>query len=310
MEMKNGSLNEEFLPLGLTEDPGLKIILFVLFLVMYMVTLIGNTALITAWTRNPHLHTPMYFFLGNLSLLDICFSSSIVPYLLAQLLARRTISFSGCAAQMYTSLLLGITECFLLAVMAFDRYVAIVFPLRYTVIMSTPVCITMASCCWLGGCVMSLLETFFTLKLPLCGAKVINHFLCEIPTLLKMVCVDIFASEMVIFAAAIIVLLIPSLFTAISYTRIIITIVRIRSSEARLKAFSTCSSHLIAVTIFYSTAISMYMRRVSKNPENLSKMIAVFYTATPPMLNPMIYSLRNKDVKMALQKLTPRQIFH
>ncbi|XP_069092589.1 olfactory receptor 2D3-like [Pleurodeles waltl] len=310
-KMNNGSLISEFLLLGLTEDPDLKIILFVLFLVIYILTLIGNAILITAWICDPRLHTPMYFFLGNLSLLDICFSSSIVPYMLAQLLVRKTISFKGCASQMYISLFLGGTECVLLAVMAYDRYVAIVYPLRYRVIMSTFVCITLASCCWLSGSVMSLLDTFFTLQLPLCGTKIINNFLCEVPTFLRMACVDIFATEMIIFSVAIFILVIPSVFTVISYSRIIITIVRIRSSEARLKAFSTCASHLIIVTIFYSTVISMYMRPVSKNSEteNQDKMIAVFYTVTPPMLNPMIYSLRNKDVKMAFQKLIHKHIF-
>ncbi|XP_069092587.1 olfactory receptor 2D3-like [Pleurodeles waltl] len=311
-KMDNGSLIAEFLLLGLTEDPVVKIILFALFLVIYILTLIGNTILITAWICDSRLHTPMYFFLGNLSLLDICFSSSIVPYMLAQLLVRKTISFNACASQMYIALSLGGTECVLLAVMAYDRYVAIVYPLRYRVIMSTSFCITLASCCWLSGSAMSLLDTFFTLQLPLCGAKIINNFVCEVPTFLKMACVDIFATEMIILSAAVFILLIPSVFTFISYTQIIITIVRIRSSEARLKAFSTCASHLIIVTIFYSTVISMYMRPVSKNSknENQDKMIAVFYTVTPPMLNPMIYSLRNKDVKMALQKITRRHIFH
>ncbi|XP_069092592.1 olfactory receptor 2D3-like [Pleurodeles waltl] len=309
IKMNNGSLTPEFLLLGLTDDPDLKIILFVLFLVMYILTLIGNSILITAWIRDPCLQTPMYFFLGNLSFLDICFSSAIVPYMLAQLLVRRTISFNMCAAQMYLCLFLGGTECVLLGVMAYDRYVAIIYPLRYTVIMSMSVCITLASCCWLSGSVMSLLDTFYTLQLPLCGSKIINHFFCEVPSLLKMACADVFATEMVIFSAAIFILLIPSVFTAISYTQIIITIVRIRSSEARLKAFSTCASHLIVVTIFYSTAISMYMRPTSKTFENQDKMLSVFYTVTPPMMNPMIYSLRNKNVKMAVQKLIRRQLF-
>ncbi|XP_078504452.1 olfactory receptor 2D3-like [Lissotriton helveticus] len=308
--MNNQSLIAEFLLLGLTKDHDMKIILFVLFLLMYLLTLIGNSILITAWICDPHLHTPMYFFLGILSFVDICFSTVIVPFVLDQLLDGRAVSFNGCAAQMYIHLLLGGTECVLLGVMAYDRYVAIVFPLRYTVIMSTPVCITLTSCCWLSGGLMALVDTFFTLQLPLCGAKIINHFFCEVLSLLKMACVDTFVTEMVIFSAAIFILLIPSLFTAISYTRIIITIVRIRSSEARLKAFSTCASHLIVVTIFYTTAISMYMRPASKNSENQDKMLSVFYTVTPPMLNPMIYSLRNKDVKRAVRKLFCKQCFH
>ncbi|XP_069092588.1 olfactory receptor 2G3-like [Pleurodeles waltl] len=309
MELRNGSSDNGFVILGLSDDPHLQTILFVLFLVLYILTLIGNMTLITVSVCEPRLHTPMYFFLGNLSTLDICFSSVIVPYMLAQLLARRTISFIGCAAQMYTSLLLGSTECVLLAVMAYDRYVAIVFPLRYTVIMNMSVCITLVSCCLLSGSVMAFLDTFFTLRLPVCGQKIINHFVCEVPVFLKMSCVDTFVTEMVIFSAGIFALLLPSLFTAISYICIISTIVRIHSTEARLKAFSTCASHLIVVIIFYSTAISMYMKPGSKTFENRDKFISVFYTVTPPLLNPIIYSLRNKDVKMALQKYFFQKIF-
>ncbi|XP_069092590.1 olfactory receptor 2D3-like [Pleurodeles waltl] len=308
--MSNQSYVAEFLLLGLTKDHNVKMILFSLFIVIYILTLIGNSILITAWICDPHLHTPMYFFLGILSFVDISFSTVIVPYVLDQLLHWRATSYNACAAQMYIHLLLGGTECVLLGVMAYDRYVAIVFPLRYTVIMSTPLCIILASCCWLSGGLMALVDTYFTLQLPLCGANIINHFFCEALSLLKMACADIFVAEVVIFSAAIFILAIPSLFTAISYIRIIITIVRIRSSEARLKAFSTCASHLIVVTIFYSTAISMYMRPASKASENQDKMLSVFYTVTPPMLNPMIYSLRNKDVKRAVKKLFCRQTLH
>ncbi|XP_078506276.1 olfactory receptor 2D3-like [Lissotriton helveticus] len=277
---------------------------------MYLVTAAGNIILVTACVCDARLHTPMYFFLVNLSFLDICYSSVTVPNMLVQLLTTRTISFTGCAAQMYTYLLLGCTECLLLAVMAYDRYVAILFPLRYTVIMSSSVCITLASCCWISGSVMSLLDTIFTLQLPLCGSYVINHFFCEATTLIKMACVDTFATEMVIFSVGIFVLLLPSFFTMLSYVRIIVTILRIPSSAGRQKAFSTCASHLIVVTIFYGTAIFMYMKPVSKDSSNQDKMISVFYTVTPPMLNPMIYSLRNKDVKMSLKKLAQGHICH
>ncbi|XP_069092585.1 olfactory receptor 2D3-like [Pleurodeles waltl] len=310
MEKKNGSLLTEFLLLGLSEDPDVKIALFVFFLVMYLVTASGNIILVTACVYDPRLHTPMYFFLVNLSLLDICYSSVTVPNMLSQLLTKRTISFTSCAAQMYTYLLLGCSECVLLAVMAYDRYVAIVFPLRYTVIMKKSVCVTLAVFCWTSGSAMSFLDTFFTLQLPLCGSYVINHFFCEATTLIKMACVDTFSTEMVIFSVGIFVLLFPSLFTLLSYVRIIVTIVGIRSSAGRKKAFSTCASHLIVVTIFYGTAIFMYMKPVSKNSSNQDKMVSVFYTVTPPMLNPLIYSLRNKDVKIALNKVIQGQICH
>ncbi|XP_069092586.1 olfactory receptor 2D3-like [Pleurodeles waltl] len=309
MEMKNGSSDEGFIIMGLSDDPHLEAILFVLFLVLYILTVIGNMTLITVSVCEPRLHTPMYFFLGNLSTLDICFSSVTVPYMLAQLLARRSISFIGCAAQMYTSLLLGITECVLLAVMAYDRYVAIVFPLRYTVIMKMSVCITVVSCCFVSASVMAFVDTLFSVRLPVCGQRIINHFWCDPTVFLKMSCVDTFVTEMVIFSAGIFALLLPSLFTAISYICIISTVVRIHSTEAKFKAFSTCASHLIVVIIFYSTAISMYMKPGSKTFENRDKIVSVFYIVTPPFLNPIIYSLRNKDVKMALQKYIFQKMF-
>ncbi|XP_078504454.1 olfactory receptor 2G3-like [Lissotriton helveticus] len=302
LEMRNGSWVAGFIMMGLSDDRTLETILFVLFLVLYILTLIGNVILITVCVSEPRLHTPMYFFLVNLSMLDICFSSVTVPYILAQLIARRSISLIGCAAQMYTGLLLGSTECVLLAVMAYDRYVAIVFPLRYTVIMSMSVCNALVCCCLLSGSVMAFLDTFFTVRLPVCGPRIINHFWCECTAFLKMSCVDTFVTEMVIFSAGIFALLLPSVFTAISYICIITTIVRVHSTEARYKAFSTCASHLTVVIIFYSTAISMYMKPGSKTFENRDKIISVFYTVTPPLLNPIIYSLRNKDVKIALQK--------
>ncbi|XP_078504455.1 olfactory receptor 2G3-like [Lissotriton helveticus] len=302
-KMKNGSSMAGFVIMGLSNDPNVARILFALFLVLYLLTLIWNVTLITVCVSEPRLHTPMYFFLGHLSMLDICFSTVIVPYILAQLLARRSISFIGCAAQMYTGLLLGITECVLLAVMAYDRYVAILFPLRYTVIMSMSVCNTLVCCCLLSGAVMAFLGTFFTVRLPVCGPRIINHFFCEATAFLKMSCVDTFVTEMVIFTAGIFALLLPSLFTSISYICIITTIVRIRSNEARYKAFSTCASHLTVVIIFYSTAISMYMKPGTKISENRDKFISVFHTVTPPLLNPIIYSLRNRDVKIAVQKL-------
>ncbi|XP_069461084.1 olfactory receptor 2D3-like [Ambystoma mexicanum] len=308
--MKNGSAGTEFLLLGLSEDPHVKIVLFVLFIFTYLLTIIGNGFLVTACVNEPRLHTPMYFFLGNLSFLDICFSTVFAPGLLAQQLSWRRISFPGCAAQMYISLLLGITECVLLAVMAYDRYVAILFPLRYSVIMSRSCCVTMAVCCWVSGIVMALMDTVFTLRLPLCGHRIVNHFFCEATALLKMACRDTFVTEMVVFVAGIFALLIPSILTVVSYARIITTILGIISSEGRHKAFSTCASHLIVVTIFYGTAIFMYMKPTSADSANQDKIISLFYTVTPPLLNPMIYSLRNKEVKIALLKVAQRNRFH
>ncbi|XP_069461206.1 olfactory receptor 2D3-like [Ambystoma mexicanum] len=309
MEKWNGSSVTEFLLLGLSEDPEVNNVLLVLFLFTYLLTIIGNTALVTVCVTESSLQTPMYFFLGNLSILDILFSSLYVPFILAQLVSRTRISFSGCAAQMYISLLLGITECELLAVMAYDRYAAILFPLRYSVIMSRSICGTMVVCCWIIGGSIGLIDTVFTLQLPLCGHNIINHFFCEATSLLQMACGDTFVTEMVIFSGAIFALLIPTFFTLVSYVRIITTIMKIRSSEGRRKAFSTCASHLIVVILFYGTAIFMYMKPKSVDTVNQDKIISLFYTVTPPLLNPVIYSLRNKDVKVALLKVTNRSNF-
>ncbi|XP_069461199.1 olfactory receptor 2D3-like [Ambystoma mexicanum] len=306
---KNGSAVTELLLLGLSEDPRVNMALFVVFLLTYLLTIISNATLVTACVIEPSLHTPMYFLLGNLSILDICFSSVYVPYLLAQFLSQQKICLAGCAAQMFSSLLCGISECVLLAVMAYDRYVAILFPLHYRVIMSRSLCITMMVCCWFISSIIALVVMVLTLRLPLCGHNTINHFFCEATIFLKMACGDIFVTEMVIYSGSIVVMLIPSFFTLVSYVHIITTILGIRSSEGRHKAFSTCASHLIVVTIFYGTAIFMYMKPTSADSANQDKIISLFYTVTPPLLNPMIYSLRNKDVKMALLKVAQRNSF-
>ncbi|XP_078504479.1 olfactory receptor 2D3-like [Lissotriton helveticus] len=310
METSNRSVSTNFLLLGLSEDPNVQIVLFVLFFIIYLITVIGNALLITVCVCDSRLHTPMYFFLANLSFVDICYSSVTVPNMLVQLLiVGRRISFAACAAQMYTYLLMGCTECVLLAVMAYDRYVAIAFPLRYTIIMSRSVSIILGVCCWLCGSLMGLLDTLFTIQLPSCGASVINHYFCEATAFLKIVCVDTFIAGMVIFSVGIVVLLIPSFLILFTYIQIVATIMGIHSSEGRHKAFSTCASHLVVVIIFYSTAIFLYMKPVSRDSGNQEKVFSLFYTVTPPMLNPMIYSLRNNDVKMALQKLH-RRIFY
>ncbi|XP_069092578.1 olfactory receptor 13D1-like [Pleurodeles waltl] len=310
MEKWNGSSVTEFLLLGLSEDPNIQVVLFMLFLVIYLVTIMGNLFLITVCVRDPRLHTPMYFFLANLSFIDICYSSVIVPNLLNQLIISKIMSFSRCAVQMYSHLLVGCTESMVLAVMAYDRYIAISFPLRYTSIINSLVCVVLMAVCWLIGSVMALLITVFALKLPLCGNNVIDHFFCEVMTFLKMACGDTFIALTMFFVVGTFVLLTPSLFILFSYIRIVITIMGIRSSEGRSKAFSTCASHLIVVTMAYGTAIFMHMKPVSKNVDNQQKMVSVFYTVMPAMMHPMIYSLRNKDVKMAVHRVIWKNIHH
>ncbi|XP_029440629.1 olfactory receptor 2D3-like [Rhinatrema bivittatum] len=310
MDRKNLTSVSEFILEGLSTDPTMQILLFMAFFIIYTVTLLGNILIITIIKMDSHLHTPMYFFLSNLSFLEICYSSAIVPKTLEHFLTdRKTISFPECATQIYISLSLGETECLLLSVMAYDRYVAICHPLHYTVIMSKRMCFMMAGASWTGGFLMSLVDTAFTLRLPYCGPNEMNHFICEIPVLLRLACTDTRITELVVFVVAVVILLIPFLFILISYIRIIITVLSIRSAEGRYKVFSTCASHLLVVSLFYGIVMFMYMRPKSSHSQDQDKKISVFYLVITPMLNPMIYTLRNKQVKGALRKAALRKIF-
>ncbi|XP_078504476.1 olfactory receptor 13C2-like [Lissotriton helveticus] len=306
MEKKNESFTEEFLFVGLSDDPNMQIFFFFLFFVIYIVTVIGNIFLITVCIHEPRLHTPMYFFLANLSFIDICYSSVIVPNLLNQLIISKRISFSRCASQMYSYLLMGVTESMLLAVMAYDRYVAISYPLRYTVIISKSVCETLIGCSWLIGSILALLTVVFALQLPLCGNNVIDHFFCEATAFVKISCADTSMAQMMILMIAVFALLTPTLIILISYICIIINIMKMSSPEGRYKAFSTCASHLAVVTMVYGSAMFLCLKPVSKKADNQDKTASLFYTVMPAMLNPMIYSLRNKDVKMSLKKFVRR----
>ncbi|XP_030048382.1 olfactory receptor 2D3-like [Microcaecilia unicolor] len=309
-EHKNMTTVSEFILLGLSSDPKMQIFLFLVFLIIYMLTLLGNILIIAITRMDSRLHTPMYFFLSNLSFLEICYSSAIVPKSLVHFMTdRKTISFPECATQMYISLSLGETECLLLGVMAYDRYVAICHPLRYTIIMNKKGCFTMAGASWTGGFLMSLIDSVFTLRLPYCGPNKINHFLCEIPVLLRLACADTQITELVVFVVAVIILLIPFFLILISYIHIIATVLKIRSAEGRYKVFSTCASHLLVVSLFYGIIIFMYMRPKSSHSQDDDKRISVFYLVVTPMLNPMIYTLRNKEVKGALRKAAMRKIF-
>ncbi|XP_030051060.1 olfactory receptor 2D2-like [Microcaecilia unicolor] len=308
MERRNQSYITAFILLGLSDKPNTNILLFIVFLLIYIVTLVGNLILITVSRLDSRLHTPMYFFLSNLSFLDICYTSSIVPKMLEIFLAKKkTISFRDCAAQMYIHLSLGETECILLAVMAYDRYMAICHPLHYTIIMNWRVCVMIAVGTWMGGFLLSIVHVAFTLTMPMCGHNVINHFLCEVPAVLSLACVDIFINEIVIFVVGVLILLIPVFLIFLTYIYIISTIMKISSADGRRKAFSTCTSHLTVVTIFYGTAIFMYMAPKSSHSPDKDKMISVFYLIITPMLNPLIYSLRNQEVKGALRKALTRQ---
>ncbi|XP_004716501.1 olfactory receptor 2D2-like [Echinops telfairi] len=295
----------EFFLQGLSDDPHTQKLLFVLFLFVYLVTALGNLLLMSLVRLDSRLHTPMYFFLCNLSLADLCFSTNIVPQALVHLLSRKkTISFLRCAAQLLLFLILGGTQCALLAVMSYDRYVAICNPLHYSNIMTWRVCVQLATGSWTSGIFVSAVDTTFTLRLPYRGSNTIAHFFCEAPALLVLASTDTHTSEMAIFLVGVVILLIPVSLILVSYGNIIVTVIRMRSAAGRLKAFSTCGSHLMVVILFYGSAIITYM--TPKSSKEQGKLVSVFYAVVTPMLNPLIYSLRNKDVKGALRKAATR----
>ncbi|XP_073529505.1 olfactory receptor 2D3-like [Phyllobates terribilis] len=299
---RNSSTVTEFILIGLSTDPSIQVLLFHIFLIIYTFTLVGNFYLILSVRTDSRLHNSMYYFLSSLSFLDIFYTTIIVPKMLVNFLAlEKTISFVGCALQVYFYLWLGETECILLAFMAYDRFVAICDPLRYNAIMNSVVCVWMIGASWLTGCIISSMDMYFTYRLTYCGPNIINHFFCEVPLLLQLSCTDISVNNVVKLVGGTVLLCVPLSLILISYFRIFVSIVRIRSG--RYKAFSTCISHLVVVTIFYGTAMFMYIRPKSLATEDTDKLMAVFYTVITPMLNPVIYSLRNKDVQRAMGRL-------
>ncbi|XP_012884151.1 PREDICTED: olfactory receptor 2D3 [Dipodomys ordii] len=308
MEKENQTSVDEFIFLGLSEDVQTQILLFIFFLIIYLLTILGNLLIIILIFVDSQLHTPMYFFLRNLSFADLCFSTSIVPQVLIHFLVKKkTISFWGCMTQIIVFLLLGCTECALLAVMSYDRYVAVCKPLHYSTIMTQQLCLQLAIGSWASGALVSLVDTTFTFHLPYRGKNKINHYFCEPPALLKLASADTYSTEMAIFAMGVVILIAPVSLILVSYWNIISTVIHMQSGEGKFKAFSTCSSHLIVVVLFYGSGIFTYMRPNSKTTKERDKMISVFYAVVTPMLNPIIYSLRNKDVKGALRKLARRK---
>ncbi|XP_059032203.1 olfactory receptor 2B6 [Mustela lutreola] len=307
MRQVNESVPQEFILLGFSDRPWLELPLFVVFLISYMVTIFGNLTIILVSRLDSKLHTPMYFFLTNLSLLDLCYTTSTVPQMLVNLYStRKVISYGGCVAQLFMFLALGATECVLLAVMSFDRFVAICRPLHYSVIMHQRLCLQLAAASWITGFSNSVWLSTLTLQLPLCGPHVVDHFLCEVPALLKLSCVDTTANEAELFLVSVLFHLIPLTLILVSYAFIVQAVLRIQSAEGRRKAFGTCGSHLIVVSLFYGTAISMYLQPLSPSSKDRGKMVSLFYGIIAPMLNPLIYTLRNKDVKEAFKRLVER----
>ncbi|XP_066446071.1 olfactory receptor 2B6-like [Eleutherodactylus coqui] len=297
MNLSKYTTVEEFILLGLTSQKNIQIVLFLVFLSCYIVSLTGNIIIIILSRISSRLHTPMYFFLSNLSFLDIWYTSSIVPNMLINFLSmRKSISFNGCVTQMFIHLFLGGAECYILLSMAYDRYVAICSPLHYTTIMNTILCIMMATGSWIVGLINTTVHTVLALQLPFCGPNVINHFFCEIPSVLELACADISLNKIVIFFFAIFMVMGPFFLILITYGYIISSILKISTSVGRRKAFSTCASHIIVVSLFYGAVVFMYMRPGSAHVKSQDKMATLFYSVIIPMLNPLIYTLRNKDV--------------
>ncbi|XP_075769847.1 olfactory receptor 2G3-like [Pelodiscus sinensis] len=303
----NQSSFGDFILVGMSDRPQLERLLFGLVFVFYAVSLLGNTTIIVVSWRDPRLHTPMYFFLSNLSFLDLCYTTSVGPQTLVNLGSPlKSISWLGCVAQLYVSLSLGCTECLLLAVMAYDRYAAVCRPLHYTAVMHRRLCLQLAAAAWLAGFGNSLLQTGLTLRLPRCGRHRVEHFMCELPALLKLACTDTTLNELELLASAVVFLLVPLGLILVSYGHIGAAVRRMRSAQGRLKALNTCASHLAVVTLFYGTAISMYLQPPSSYSQDRGKAVSLFYTMVTPMLNPLIYTLRNKEVHGALRRMLGR----
>ncbi|CAO2642763.1 Olfactory receptor 10 [Lemmus lemmus] len=306
MGNSNSTSQVSFILVGFSDWPQLQGFLFVFILIFYSLTVFGNTTIIALARLDVRLHTPMYFFLSHLSFLDLCFTTSTVPQLLVNLHGLdRTISYGGCVAQLFIFLALASTECLILVAMAFDRYAAVCNPLQYTTIMHPLFCRALVIFSWVGGLVNSLIQTSLVMAMPLCGHQ-LNHFFCELPVLLKLACEDTGGTEANLFVARVIILVCPLVLILGSYAQIARAVLNIKSMAGRRKAFGTCASHLIVVTLFYGSAISTYLQPVHRYSEREGKFLALFYTIVTPMLNPLIYTLRNKDVKGALWKVLGR----
>ncbi|XP_053314926.1 olfactory receptor 1361-like [Spea bombifrons] len=300
----NQTAVSHFVLLSFSERPGRQILLGIFFLSLYLVTVIGNLVIILLLCFDPKLQTPMYFFLGNLSFLDICFSSTTVPKLVANLLSTtKTISWKDCMAQLYCFFSIGNTESFVMAVMAFDRYVAICRPLHYTVIMSRETCFILLVLCWTLSFLHSLIYSLMASRLSFCGTNVLEHFFCDIPPILYITCSDTSAFKLVLYSEGSLVVGSSFVGIIVSYLYILKSILNISSSGHRRKLFSTCSSHLAVVWLFYGTDLFTYMGLSRRRGALYNQLVSVMYAVVAPLLNPFIYSLRNNDVKSAFQRV-------
>ncbi|XP_062953570.1 LOW QUALITY PROTEIN: olfactory receptor 2J3-like [Cynocephalus volans] len=303
----NTSSKGYFILLGFSNWPHLEVVLFVVILIFYLMTLIGNLFIIILSYLDSHLHTPMYFFLSNLSFLDLCYTTSSIPQLLVNLWdPEKTISYAGCMVQLYFALALGTTECVLLVVMSYDRYAAVCRPLHYTVLMHPRFCRLLAVASWLSGFINSALHSSFTFLVPLCGHHRVDHFFCEVPALLQLSCVDTHANELTLLVTSSVFVLIPLILILTSYGAIARAVLRMQSITGLQKVFGTCGAHLMVVSLFFIPVLCIYLQPPSGNSQDRGKFIALFYTVVTPSLNPLIYTLRNKDVRGAVKRLMGR----
>ncbi|XP_055970281.1 olfactory receptor-like protein OLF4 [Sorex fumeus] len=304
MEPGNDTGLPNFLLLGFSNREELQIVLFGLFLSMYLITVLGNLLIILAVSSDSHLNTPMYFFLSNLSFVDICFTSTTIPKMLLNIQTRiKGITYAGCITQIYFYLLFAGLDNFLLAVMAYDRYVAICHPLHYMVIMNPQLCGLLVLMCWITGVLCSLLQCLMVLRLSFCKGRKISHFFCELNHVFQLSCTNTFINNLVLYIGAVLLAGGPVTGIVYSYTKIVSSIHRISSAQGKLKAFSTCASHLSVVFLFYCTALGVYLSSAGTQDSHSSATASVMYTVVTPMLNPFIYSLRNKDIKEALKRM-------
>ncbi|XP_055972193.1 olfactory receptor 10A3-like [Sorex fumeus] len=309
MKRQNQSSVTEFILLGFSNYPELEEQLFWVFLVIYLVTLMGNAVIIVVISLEKSLHVPLYLFLLNLSVLEAGFSATTTPKMLVVLSTEKTtITFAGCFAQMYFIIFLGGTECFLLGAMAYDRYAAICHPLSYPVIMNESVFVRLVMLSWITWIMVATVQTTWVFSFPFCASNEINHLFCETPPVLELVCADIFLFEIYAFTGTILIILLPFLLIILSYIRILFAILRMPSTTGRQKAFSTCASHLTSVTLFYGTAILTYLQPKSGYSPETKKLMSLAYSLLTPLLNPLIYSLRNSEMKRALMKLWQRRV--
>ncbi|XP_044136780.1 olfactory receptor 49-like, partial [Bufo gargarizans] len=303
MERKNVTTVTEFILLGLPLSYQLQILLFVVLSVCYVITIVGNTTILVVSLTDAQLHTPMYFFLSNLALLDICFTSAIVPKVIYNLISgSKTITFHGCLAQSYIYFLFGTTEFLLLAMMSFDRYVAICHPLRYGAIMKPKLCLKLILCSWIGGFLDTIAQTILTFRLPFCGSNIIDHYFCDVAPLLKLACGDTYLIGMLDLILASSLVLGSLLFSMVSYGCIIFAITNISSAAGQKKTFSTCASHLTVVFIVYGSCIFMCINPSKNSKIDSTKIVALLNSILTPLLNPLIYSFRNKNFKDALKR--------